>query len=168
MADFNKYEPKLKKWEGGFVNDPRDTGGATMCGVTLNTFRQFFGEDKTEQDLMRMTPEQWRAIMKGGFWDKCWADQLKNQSVAEIIVDWCINSGMGMLKRVQEIVGTKADGIMGPKTLRAINCADQKTLHAKVKVARTRKYLKIIETSPSKVCFIEGWLNRLADFGWMA
>ena len=166
MADFNKYEPKLKKWEGGLVNDPRDTGGATMCGVTLNTFRQFFGEDKTEQDLMRMTPEQWRAIMKGGFWDKCWADQLKNQSVAEIIVDWCINSGMGMLKRVQEIVGTKADGIMGPKTLRAINCADQKTLHAKVKVARTRKYLKILETSPSKVCFIEGWLNRLADFKW--
>ena len=113
MASFDKYAPKLKKWEGGFGNHPADTGGATMCGVTLSTFRQFFGADKTEADLRKMTEAQWRTVMKGGFWDKCWADQIKNQSVAELIVDWCVNSGTGMIKRVQAIVTTTTDGVMG-------------------------------------------------------
>ena len=134
MASFDKYAPKLKKWEGGFGNHPADTGGATMCGVTLSTFRQFFGADKTEADLRKMTEAQWRTVMKGGFWDKCWADQIKNQSVAELIVDWCVNSGTGMIKRVQAIVTTTTDGVMGPKTLYAINACrqhhdDELTIH---------------------------------------
>ena len=109
MASFDKYAPKLKRWEGGFANHPADPGGATMCGVTLATFRAWYGQDKTAEDLRRMTETQWRHIMKTGFWDKCWGDQITNQSVAEIIVDWCVNSGTGMIRKVQEIVGTKVD-----------------------------------------------------------
>lgn len=164
MANFDIYAPKLKKWEGGFANDPDDAGGATNCGVTLATFRMFYGEDKTEQDLYKMTPEQWREIMKGGFWDKCWGDLIKNQSVAECIIDWCINSGIGMLKKVQGIVAVKADGIMGPKTLKAINDYDARKLHFKVKAARTRWLIESVERRSANTKFFDGWINRVADF----
>ena len=35
MADVNKLAPFILKWEGGFVNDPDDLGGATNMGVTI-------------------------------------------------------------------------------------------------------------------------------------
>lgn len=166
MASFDKYAPKLKQWEGGFGNHPHDPGGATMCGVTLATFRQFFGGDKTEADLRAMTDAQWRTIMKGGFWDRCWADQIRNQSVAELIVDWCVNSGVGMIKRIQAIVGTKQDGIMGPKTLAAINAARSQVLHFKVKAARAAYYEGLVLQRPSSITFYDGWMNRLCSFNY--
>lgn len=164
MASFDKYAPKLKQWEGGFGNHPNDTGGATMCGVTLATFRQYYGEDKTVADLRAMTEAQWRHIMKGGFWDKCWADQIRSQAVAEIIVDWCVNSGIGMIKKVQGIVGTRQDGVMGPKTLAAINAAKAQLLHFNIKAARAAYYETIVRNRPANMTFYDGWLNRLASF----
>lgn len=164
MASFDKYAPKLKKWEGGFGDNPADTGGATMCGVTLATFRQFYGQDKTVADLRAMTDVQWRKIMKGGFWDKCWADQIRSQAVAEIIVDWCVNSGLGMIKRVQAIVGTTQDGVMGPKTVAAINASRAQLLHFRIKAARASYYESIILGRPSNIVFYDGWMNRLASF----
>lgn len=164
MASFDKYAPKLKRWEGGFANDPDDTGGATNCGVTLATFQVYYGADMTERDLRAMTPEQWRRIMKGGFWDRCWGDQLKNQSVAELIVDWCVNSGTGKLRIVQGIVGVKADGIMGPKTLRAINDYNQQRLHFYIKAARAEHYAAITKARLAYCKFYDGWMARLADF----
>lgn len=164
MASFDKYAPKLKKWEGGFANDPDDPGGATYMGVTLATFRSWYGEDKTVADLCRMTDAQWRKIMKNGFWDKCWGDQIKNQSIAEIITDWMVNSGTGMLKKVQGMVGTRADGIMGPKTLTAINAADQMRLHFLIKSARAEYYANITKNKKSNTKFYDGWMSRLLDF----
>ena len=165
MADFDKYAPKLRKWEGStFSNDPADAGGATMCGVTLDTFRMFYGADKTEMDLRRMTDQQWRHIMKTGFWDKCQADMIRNQSVAEIFVDWCVNSGTGMIKKVQGMVGTKVDGIVGPRTISAINAYEQKRLHYMIKSARAEHYSALVKNRAANLKWYDGWMNRLIDF----
>lgn len=37
MANINKLKPFILKWEGGFVDDPADLGGATNKGVTIGT-----------------------------------------------------------------------------------------------------------------------------------
>jgi lysozyme family protein len=37
MADVDKLLPFILKWEGRFVDDPADKGGATNMGVTLKT-----------------------------------------------------------------------------------------------------------------------------------
>ena len=164
MAQFDKYAPKLRKWEGGYANVAGDAGGPTNCGVTLATFREYYGEDKTEIDLQRMTADQWRHIMKYGFWDKCWADQIHNQSVAELFVDWCINAGLGKIKNVQGMVGTKADGVVGPKTVKARNSYDQQRLHFMIKAARAEHYAAIVRGRWANLKFYDGWMNRLLDF----
>ena len=41
MANVEKLVPFILKWEGGFVNDPDDLGGATNKGVTLATYTQY-------------------------------------------------------------------------------------------------------------------------------
>ena len=166
MASFDKYTPRLKKWEGNkYIDDPNDYGGATNSGVTLSTFRDVFGQDKTKEDLKNMTDEQWRTVMKG-IWDKCGGDSIKNQSVAEIYVDWCINSGVSKIKMVQQMVGTPADGIVGPKTIAAINRANQQVLHRQIKLARAKRYIAQIEARPFNMDNFNGWFNRIIDFNY--
>jgi lysozyme family protein len=163
MADINKTVRHLLKWEGGFVNDPADPGGATMKGVTLETFRRFFGKEKTVRDLKNITDEQWTYIFKKGYWDKLQADRIDSQSVADILADWVYNSGTGMIGAVQKIVGAKADGVVGDNTINAINSADRKALFDKIKRERESFYRDIAERKPQMQKFLKGWLNRLDD-----
>ena len=163
MADFRRYAPLLKQFEGGFVNHPDDPGGANNMGVTLATFRQFFGANKTVMDLRMMNDTQWTTIMKGGYWDKCLADQIRNQSVAELIVDWCVNSGTGIIRKVQGIVGVTADGIVGQRTIAAINRADAQNLHFRIKRARAEYYATLVDNRKSNLTFYDGWFSRLSQ-----
>ena len=105
--------------------------------------------------------------MKTGYWDKCKADKIKNQSVANIFVNWCVNSGTGMIKKVQSILGLKADGIVGPKTLAAINNGVQPIIHMDIKNARKAYYDGIVAQKPSQKVFYKGWMNRLNSFTYM-
>lgn len=162
MANFDLYAPALRLWEGGFAKVEGDSGGATNCGITLATFRDYISSIATEEDLKAMTASQWRFIAKGVFWDKCRADQIRNQSVAELIVDWCFLSGLGMIKKVQGIVGTKADGVVGPITIAAINNWDPKRLHFAIKSARLAFFATIVQNRSSNMKFYDGWINRVA------
>lgn len=135
-----------------------------MSGITLATYRQYFGSDKTIADLKAMPYSQWRYIMKRGYWDKACADSIKNQSVAELIVDFCVNSGVGMLKKIQSLVGVTADGIIGPKSLAAINGAPQMLLFNAIMAERRSKYYEIVANNYSQKVNLNGWLNRLKNF----
>lgn len=166
MADFNKYAPTLLQFEGGYVYHPSDKGGPTMSGVTLETYRKFYGRDKTVEDLKRISKEEWRTIMKDGYWDKCKADSIVSQSIAEIMVDWCVNSGLVGIRKVQEIAGVKPDGIVGPMTLNAINNSNYPELFDRIWKARQQFYINIVKRSPSQRVFMNGWMNRLNSFNF--
>lgn len=168
MADFNSYVPKLKILEGygKYTNDPIDAGGATMSGVTLRTYRQFYGVDKDVEDLKAMSERQWLKIMKTGYWDKAGADLIKSQAVAEIIVDWTVNSGPAVLKKVQKIVGAEIDGVVGYYTLKAINSRDPRILFNEIKQARIDFYKRLAEANPAQKRFLQGWLNRINSFNY--
>lgn len=164
MAEFKEYAPKLLEIEGGFVDHPDDRGKATNMGVTIDTYRQYCGQEKTIKDLLNISYGTWCNIMKDMYWDKCLADKIDNQAVAEITVDWCVNSGLQGLRKVQEIAGVKPDGIAGPKTLAAINGSDPKELFDRIMAARNLFYENIVKKNPSQRVFLKGWKNRLGKF----
>lgn len=168
MAEFKKYAPLLLQLEGGYTNHPDDLGGPTCKGITYNTYKEYCGQEKTLADLRNMSYGTWQDIMKDMYWDKCLADEIENQSLAEIIVDWCVNSGMVGLRKVQEIAGTKPDGIAGPKTLAAINGSDSMELFNRIKDARKQFYTNIVKRNPSQKVFMNGWMNRLGMFKFEA
>ena len=62
----------------GFGNDPVDSGGATMVGVTLATYKAYRKtkgkKAPTAADLRKITYEEWADILKTMFWDKMKAD----------------------------------------------------------------------------------------------
>lgn len=165
MADYQKLVPIIKKWEGGFVNDPSDSGGATNKGVTLSTFRSFYGSNKTVEDLKKLSDTQWLHIFLNGYWNKCQASNINNQSIANIFVDWAWGSGpVTAIKQVQKIVGTDVDGIVGQKTLDAINKKDPKTLFNAIKKSRIEFVENLVKQRPKDAKFLQGWKNRINSF----
>lgn len=165
MADAKILKPFILHHEGGYAKLANDPGGHTNKGVTLDTFRSYYGRERTVDDLKAITDEQWMRIFRAGFWDKCRADEIRSQSVANMIVDWAFNAGVGnAVKWTQKALGLVADGIVGPKTLAALNTGDAQTTFHKLRSQREVYY----RTRKGFVYFGKGWLNRLnaQGYGW--
>ena len=162
MAQAKLMIPFIKKWEGGFANDKDDAGGCTMMGVTIKTFRKFFGKEKTCEDLKNITDEEWLEVFNE-YWKPWKADEIKNQSIAQLVVDMGWMSGTKTaIKKVQACLGTKADGIVGPKTLALLNQAPAIGVFRKLWVMRYNWLHDIAKTGNNKK-FLTGWMNRLND-----
>lgn len=167
MADYKKLIPITLKWEGGYAGNI-DGMVCTMKGVTLATYKQYYGKLKTCKDLKNISDEEWETIFKCGFWDKWKADQIKNQSIANLLVDWCWGSGVWGIKYPQAVLGVKVDGKVGPKTLAAINNhPNPKKLFEDLWERRKKHFEDIARRDKSKAKFLVGWLNRLADFKYI-
>ncbi len=73
-----------------------------------------------------MTSVQWGVIFKKYYWDKWNADDIKDQNVANILVDWVWASGAYGIKIPQRVLGVDVDGIVGPKTIAAVNARNKR------------------------------------------
>ena len=168
MADIKKLSPIVLKWEGGYCNDPNDHGGDTNMGVTIATWKsQGYDIDKDGdidvQDLKLMKVSDFEIILKK-YWDRWKADQIKNQSVANILVDWYWGSGKWGIIIPQRILGVHDDGVVGQQTLAVLNDANQRGLFGVIFEYRKEFLNNIVKNDPSQLRFIHGWLNRLNDF----
>ncbi len=171
MAQIDKLIPIILKWEGGYVNDPADRGGPTNKGVTLKTW-QAFGYDKTGDDVIDVNDlklitceEVIKTILKPHYWDLWRADEIHSQALANILVDWVWGSGPPGITIPQGILGVKQDGIVGEKTLRALNeYPDPEELFNKIKQTRRAHFNLICLNRPANKRFLKGWLNRFGGF----
>lgn len=186
MARVENIVPFILKWETGttgigltneqlyekaklkgFADDPDDLGGATMCGVTLATFAEYCRRKgyplPTIVRLRAIKYKEWLEILKTMFWDKWKADQINNESIALILVDWVWGSGKYGITIPQKAIGVTADGIVGPKTIAAVNAKDPKQLFDLIRKERLAYIERICRSRPANLKYKRGWLNRLND-----
>lgn len=170
MANVEKLAPLILKWEGGFVNDPDDLGGATNMGVTIGAWKSC-GYDKDGDgdidvdDLHLLTREDViNRVLKPHYWDRWKADLIQNQPLANILVDWVWASGAHGIKIPQRLLGVTVDGIVGPKTIAAVNSRNPRELFDLIKIARFDFIEDICRKRPANNKFRRGWLNRINDF----
>lgn len=94
---------------------------------------------------------------------------INNGSLQEIIFDWFVNSGLWGSKGVQRTLNEffnadlKLDGIIGNKTLTAINSCEPEALFDTIKLARI-KYYHVIAKKGQNQKFLKGWLRRIYYF----
>lgn len=167
MADIKILAPFILSYEGGFVNDPADRGGATNMGVTIGTWRSV-GYDKDGDgdidvdDLRKLTRDDViERVMRPHYWNRWKADLIRSQSLANILVDWVWASGVNGIKIPQRLLGVKDDGIVGPKTLEALNARDPQRLFSQIRASREEFIRGIVARNPSQKRFEAGWLRRL-------
>lgn len=153
----------LLPWEGGYVDDPDDLGGETKYGISKRAYPHL--------DIANLTSDQAGRIYHRDYWKAARCDQLP-AGVAHMVFDAAVNHGAFRAQQLlQELVGTKVDGIIGPKSLAAVGGFSPSHLIARYGVRRARLYGRICRNNPTQFKFYEGWMNRLAsctDFASLA
>jgi lysozyme family protein len=140
--------------EGGYSNHPEDPGGETMWGVTKVVAREdgYVG-------LMKDFPVYAaKSIYREKYWDAVQAEKLP-PTIRYAVFDAAVNSGPGTsIKWLQEAVGATPDGVLGPKTLAAINELHPDGILRRM-LGRRLKAMTNMRGWPS---FSAGWARRVA------
>lgn len=155
--NFSRCLGAVLEEEGGFANHPRDPGGATMRGVTLESFRAFVKPDATVDDLKAITAEQAGVVYRRHYWDKVMGASLPD-GVDHAVFDFAVNSGpTRAANMLQSVVGAKVDGHIGPETLRkaAAMDADQ------IITALCDRRLAFLRSLGTWDAFGKGWAGRV-------
>lgn len=166
MPSFAQALPVVLRFEGGFVDDPLDRGGATNFGITQRTFDAWRVKNRLGKVGVRsIKPEEVEAIYHADYWLKGKCDALPwPASLAHF--DSTVNHGpRNAAKLLQRAVGVVPDGKIGPQTREAVNRVPTYRLTEHMLWERVRFYAKIVTARPEQKRFLVGWLNRVLHLG---
>ena len=153
MADFEIAILKIIKHEGGYVNDPKDSGGETKYGISKRAYPRVNIKNLTLQDA--------KAIYKRDYWDRIKGDLIESQEIAESIFDFGVNAGTRTsAKMAQLILDVVADGNIGPKTIEVMNNFNKDLFMSSFALAKVARYIYLCERNPKNKRFFFGWVRR--------
>lgn len=174
MANFDSAVALVLKNEGGFSDNPADSGGATNFGISLRFLREIpstdlkkygFFEPLTVESIRMMTLDQAKAIYQGEFWEAAPFESIKQLTAANYLFDCCVNHGLAQgIKLLQWALWAasgsmtlKDDGVLGASTLALLNSSAFVILPT---LRATRAgFMRQIGIGKDKE-FLDGWLRR--------
>lgn len=183
MADYKHVVDFFLVWEGGLSRDSRDSASSYPCrteyngykdwhtnkGITYKTWVAYFGTDR-DSEFFEMKREHLEHIFKVGYWDKVSGDDIDSAAIGAVLVSWAWGSGSKTaIKQMQKLLNKlgdklKVDGVIGSKTLKAINSKDEVELFDACIEARREFFLAISKEGTPNAKFRRGWLRRLDSF----
>ncbi|MEI2387627.1 glycoside hydrolase family 108 protein [Breoghania sp. JC706] len=161
---FQNYRQCLEwvlAYEGGYIDHPKDPGGATNRGVTqrvYTAYRKRLG--LSTQSVRHITADEVASIYRSQYWDAIRGDGLP-AGVEFAVFDFAVNSGVRRaVKALQRALGIRADGIIGNITLAAARAADPESLITAV-CKRRMSFLHRLSTFAT---FGRGWTHRVEGY----
>ncbi len=175
MSSFALAISLLLTHEGGFVDHPADPGGATNYGISLS-YLSSLGDldgdgyqdgdldkdgDVDAADIRALTRDEAIHLYATQWWERYGYDRIQNQVIAAKVFDLAVNMGARQAHRVVQRalrsagVQVAEDGILGPKTLAAINGVMSWKLLPAIRSEAAGFYRSLQRPE-----FIQGWLNR--------
>lgn len=147
----------LLQSEGGWSDHPKDPGGATMKGITMDVYRRFKQRTVTKTELRAITDDEIEQIYHEGYWAPSHCDDLP-AGVDYMVFDFAVNAGTGRAaKTLQAALGVAQDGLIGPITMAQVDASDPLALMSAYSAAKERFYRSL----PMFSYFGTGWLNRV-------
>lgn len=157
-SNYNDCLNRLLKDEGGYTNDPNDSGGPTNFGITLTDYRKYIKSSGTAADVKGMSVNDAKRIYKSKYWDALGCDALSS-GVDYTVFDYGVNSGLGRPRKALQTF----KGKVGVELIDAINNERMTFLrrigggkNAKFlagwtgRVSRVRNYSKFLAANPPK------------------
>lgn len=159
-SNFDKALAAVLAHEGGYVNHPKDPGGATNRGVTQTVYNDWrVANGLAEKNVRDISDAEVMAIYKRRYWDAVRGDDLP-AGVDYCLFDFAVNSGTSRAARyLQEAVGVDVDGKIGPVTIGAAKAEFPQDLISAICDARMA-FLKRLTTFAT---FGKGWSRRVED-----
>lgn len=154
---------RLLLHEGGYVNHPKDPGGATNKGITQHTYTNWrVRQGVVPRDIRLLMMVELEAIYREEYYDKIQGDKLP-PALAFQVFDAAVTSGpTRAVKCLQEALGVVVDGKLGPKTLAAVQSSQ---VDKQSRIDLLADYLDIREeflrSLPTFKTFGNGWMNRI-------
>ncbi len=141
--------------EGGLTNDQKDPGGLTNFGISKRAY--------PDEDIVGMTRDRAAAIYLRDYWIPSGGDEWPS-GLDMMVFDEAVNAGVGRSAiLLQELVGVDADGMIGPKTLAAVNAAISDgggTARVLGDLAQAQR--EYYTTRPGFFRYSHNWLNRVS------
>ena len=158
IGNFAKSLDMVLHHEGGYVDHPKDPGGATNYGVTKKVYETYLGRECTKQEVKDMKLGEVADIYKRKYWDKVKGDELPS-GLDWAVFDFAVNAGVSRASKVlQGFLKTSVDGHIGPATLRAID--DYPTTVKGVIEVYTAQRSSFYRTLSTYDTFGKGWDRR--------
>ena len=163
MSNFHKCLDMILHHEGGYVNHPKDPGGMTNLGVTKRVYEDWVGYAVSEHTMQNLTEEDVGPIYRKNYWDRLKCDELP-EGLDLCVFDFGVNAGTGRsAKYLQRMIGTVADGGIGPNTLRALgNYIEEVGTEGAIKnfQSKRQEYYESLSTFET---FGRGWTRRVDE-----
>jgi len=145
--------------EGGYVNHPKDPGGETNLGVTKRVYEEHGGK----KDMKDLTVDDVAPIYEKSYWNRIKGDDLP-AGLDLCVFDFGVNAGTGRAaKYLQTLVGTTADGGIGPNTIKCVNeYVEEHGLEETIKSYQESRqgYYESLSTFET---FGRGWTRRVEE-----
>lgn len=145
--------------EGGYVNHPKDPGGETNLGVTKRVYEEWGGT----KDMKDLEVEDVAPIYRKNYWDRIKADDIAS-GLDLCVFDFGVNAGTGRAaKYLQSMIGTVADGGIGPNTLKKLDeYLEENSVEDAIKnyQAERQSYYESLSTFET---FGRGWTRRVEE-----
>jgi len=162
MTGFAAALPFVLRWEGGFVDHPKDPGGRTNKGVTQRVYDDWRRrQGQPPRDVKSIEDAEVQRIFESGYWIPPRCDLLARQ-LDLVQFDTAVNMGPGRAVRLlQAAVGAGVDGDFGSETERKVAASDVGETILRYCNAREAYYRGLVRQKPDLGVFLKGWLNRL-------
>lgn len=164
--DFDNILLNTLQLEGGYTEAD---GYPTNYGVRQDIYNAYTKENKLESKNVRdLTFGEVKNFYKDAYWDNPKISSLPSEKVSALVFDYGVNAGQGTaIKKLQEVIGTKADGIIGKKTRNAITKYIEKNgeenLVNELLLNRENHYTNLAISNPIKYGKnLQGWNNRIS------
>ena len=176
MDNFEFALNQTLKHEGGYNEVKGDAGGATNYGISLRFLKDLAQSvhwvdinsdgDVDKDDIKKLTKEDAAKIYYTEFWLKNKCDKIIDVNVAAKLFDMSVNMGCKqaakLIQSALKLAGYDivVDGILGPRTIEAINKTMPTELKAFIIYQCINFYLNLVNSRPDYQKFLKGWLRR--------
>ncbi len=186
---FEEAYDAVMKHEGGYANNPDDTGGETYCGISRRFHPEWPGWkyiDNVKENWIKKIKSNTKfkglskdvkAFYKINYWDKINCDLINDVKLVTYMFDAAVNCGTiaagKFLQRTLNVLNNrqrswkdiKVDGFIGAQTIRMLRTAylggKASLIHTAFTIMRGAYYIDIMERRESQEQFAVAWLSRL-------
>jgi lysozyme family protein len=165
--------------EGGYSDNPHDSGGATKFGVSLRFLRSIGQDidgdgDVDQDDIRALTGDQARDLYFEHFWNAASCGRIYSTALQIKLFDTAVNMGVRRAVRLLQASYNSSfgnssaplgvDGVLGPLSVAAINgsVVEDSTMMKSYRFLQKEAYWSIIKLQPKNKVFWVGWQRRAA------